>query len=349
MRLGLFLLLSGLWATAASAQDWATRAFCEVDPRPAAAADFAPFDLPALEAEAGEMLNAEGRFWRIESPDGAVSHLWGTYHVSAPSILQLPNIVKDRIDAADVVAVEVDYTSPDRDAILDQFNEPGRYRDPTDPFAMTEPLDLGFLEPEVQDWILDRLDGYGATEDALFVLTYPGLAAVLLSDPCEDYYFGTIPVQDDFIQTLGRIGGAKILGLEEPTDFFADLSGDEETAKGIVAVYAAYLQPSADNTERAISFQLYKEGRLGLLAAWDRAFIEHTLGAYGADALRLTNSYLVEFRNQRFTERLAEPLGNGGAFIAVGAAHLPGQSGLVNLFREQGFTVSRIPVPGEVL
>ncbi len=348
MRLWVFLVFSALWPVTASAQDWATRAFCEVEPRPVTAPDFAPFELATLEAEAAKIPNGNGRFWRIESPEGAVSHLWGTYHVSAPSILDLPDIVKARIRAADVVAVEVDYTLPDRDAILDQFNEPGRYRDPTDPFSMSEPLDLTYVGPEVEEWIFDRLNGYGTTEDAVFVLTYAGLAAVLLSDPCEDFYFGTVPVQDDYIQTLGRIGQAGILGLEHPAEFFADLAENEDTAKGIVAVYAAYLQPPPNTAGRAASFQLYIEGRLGLLAAWDRAYIEATLGDYGAEALRLTNYYLVEFRNQRFIERLAEPIAEGGVFIAVGAAHLPGPTGLVELLREDGFKVTRVPLPGEV-
>lgn len=348
MAKGLFAALLGLWASTAHAQDWATRAYCEVEPRTATAADFEPFDLAALIAEADEIPNPHGRFWRIESPEGAISHLWGTYHVSAPAILDLPEIVKDRISSAETLAVEVDYTLPDRDAVLDQFNEPGRYRDPSDPFSMSDPLDLSFVTPEVQDWLLDRLDGYGTTEDALFVLTYAGLAAILLGDPCEDYYFGTVPVQDDFIQTLGRIGRAQILGLEEPAEFFADLSEDEEAAKAITAVYAAYLQPPIDNSDRAVSFQLYNEGRLGLLAAWDRAFIEAVLGDYGPEALNQTNGYLVEFRNQRFLERLSGKMAEGGVFIAVGAAHLPGSTGLVNLFRENGFKVTRIPLPGEV-
>ena len=345
---GVFAAVLGIWTSCAHAQDWATRDFCEVEPRAATAAEFAPFDLNALEAEAAGISNSTGRFWRIESPEGAISHLWGTYHVSAPAILDLPTIVRDRITTAKTLAVEVDYTLPDRDAVLDQFNEPGRYRDPTDPFSMTEPLDLAFLSPEVQNWVLDRLDGYGTTEDALFVLTFAGLAAVLLSDPCEDFYFGTIPVQDDFIQTLGRIGRAEILGLELPTEFFADLSEDEETAKAIVAVHAAYLQPPPDNSGRAVSFQLYREGRLGLLSAWDRAFVEDTLEDYGPDALRLTNAYLVDFRNQRFLDRLADRLPEGGVFIAVGAAHLPGPMGLVSLLQDRGYKVTRIPVPGEI-
>ena len=348
MRQAVFGVILGLWPWSASAQDWATRAYCDVNLRPVAASDFAPHDLTELESAAADIPNGLGRFWKIETPSGNVSHLWGTYHVSAPEVLDLPTIVKDSIAAARLLALEVDYTFPDREAFLDQFNEPGRYRDASDPFAMQDPLDLGFLQSDVQTWIFDRLDGYGATEDELFVVTYGGLAALLLSDPCEDFTAGTIPVQDDFISTLGRIGGADVIGLERPDEFLTDLSEDETTAKGIVGVYASYLEPPANNDARAASFQLYLEGRLGLLAAWDEAFVTGVLGAEGAAALDLTNAYLVEFRNRRFLDRLAEPLDAGGVFVAVGAAHLPGQKGLVKLLEQTGYTLTRIPLPGEI-
>lgn len=347
MRLGVFLALSVIWPLAAPAQDWATRAYCETGPRPVTASDFAPHDLVALEAEAAAIPNGRGKFWRIESPEGAVSHLWGTYHVSAPAILDLPSIVRDRISEARVLALEVDYTLPDREAVLDQFNEPGRFRDPGDPFMMPGPLDLTYLGAAGETWIIDRLNGYGTTEDALFALSYAGLAAVLLADPCEDYFTGSIPVQDDFIQTLARIGGAEIVGLEDPVEFFTDLSQDEETAKALVAVYASYLEPPRDTGSRAAMFQLYLEGRLGLLAAWDNAFVTRALGRYGETALDLTNGYLVEFRNRRFLDRLSTLLAEGGTFIAVGAAHLPGETGLVNLLEENGYVMNRIMLPGE--
>ena len=348
MRLGLFFAFATLWPCLANAQDWATRAFCEVDPRPVTATDFAPDNLAELEARASEILHAKGRFWQIESPDGAVSHLWGTFHVSNPAILDLPEPVKDTIAAAQVVALENDFTFPDRDAFLNQLNEPGRYRDPGDPFSMQDPLDLSFLPDEVIDWVYQRLDDYGTTEDALFVLTYAGLAALLLADPCEDYTAGVVPVQDDFIYTLGHIAQADVIGLEAPEAFFSDLSEREETAKAIVAVYASYLEPPRDSAARAAMFQLYLDGRLGLLSAWDDAFVTRTLGPGGKTALDLTNEYLVAFRNQRFMESLAQPLEDGGAFIAVGAAHLPGETGLVSMLRNAGFSVERIPLPGEV-
>lgn len=348
MRRALLLALATLWPSLATAQDWATRAFCEVDPRPVTEADFAPHNLSELVSHADEVSHAKGRFWRIESPDGAVSHLWGTFHVSNPAILDLPDQVKDTISEAQLLALESDFSFPDRDAFLNQFNEPGRYRDPSDPFSMQEPLDLSFLPDEVIDWVYQRLEDYGTTEDALYVLTYGGLAALLLADPCEDFTAGTVPVQDDFIYTLGHIAQAEILGLEPPGAFFTDLAEREDAAKAIVGVYASYLQPPRDNAARAAMFQLYLEGRLGLLSAWDNAFVTRILGPDGKTALGLTNDYLVAFRNQRFVENLAEPLEQGGTFIAVGAAHLPGETGLVSLLKAAGYRVARIPLPGEV-
>lgn len=348
MRLGLFLLVAALCPGIAMAQGWATRDYCEVDPRPVTTTDFAPHDFSELEKQATQVPNGIGRFWRIESPGGAVSHLWGTFHVSAPSVLNLPAPVTDAIAEARVLALEVDYTLPDRDALFDQFNEPGRYRDPGDPFNMPGPLDLTYLGTEAENWIVDRLNGYGVSEDALWAVTYSGLAALLLSDPCEDYFAYTIPVQDDFIHTLGRIAGAQILGLEDPVEFFTDLAEDEETAKAIVAVYASYLAPPRDNAARAAMFQLYGEARLGLLFAWDNAYVTRMLGDFGKAALDKTNGYLVEFRNTRFMDRLADPLSDGGVFIAVGAAHLPGDTGLVSMLRDDGYKVTRLSLAGEL-
>jgi uncharacterized protein YbaP (TraB family) len=51
---------------------------------------------------------------------------------------------------------------------------------------------------------------------------------------------------------------------------------------------------------------------------------------------------LIVERNHRMAERLAQRLGEGGAFIAVGALHLPGEQGILNLLTQQGFEVSRV-------
>jgi uncharacterized protein YbaP (TraB family) len=41
-------------------------------------------------------------------------------------------------------------------------------------------------------------------------------------------------------------------------------------------------------------------------------------------------------------ERAAPPLASGGAFIAVGALHLAGKTGLIERFRADGYTVTKV-------
>ena len=47
-------------------------------------------------------------------------------------------------------------------------------------------------------------------------------------------------------------------------------------------------------------------------------------------------------RNRRMAERMQAPLKQGGAFIGVGALHLPGEQGLLSLLQARGYRVSRV-------
>jgi uncharacterized protein YbaP (TraB family) len=52
--------------------------------------------------------------------------------------------------------------------------------------------------------------------------------------------------------------------------------------------------------------------------------------------------HLVVDRNHRMSDRMQVYLRQGEVFIAVGALHLPGEEGLLNLLEQQGFTVRRL-------
>lgn len=348
MLRALLPLSLALAAPPALAQDWATAEVCTVETPAIHAEVFAPNSLEALQAEAARIPNPLGRFWRVTAPGGAVSHLWGTFHSTDPLILNLPDQTKDEIAAARVVAIEIDYIAKSREQLRATLMFEGRFQDASDPFAFT-PGDgtVAGLSPEVSEWVRDRAYELGWTEDFDLVLSLPGIAEMLLSDPCEDFAEGILPIQDVYVQLLGRLAGARILGLEHSDEFISDLNADPDLAGAIIASYAAYLRPMTTNADRATSFAIYLEGRLGLAQAWDYAFQREIHGPEGAQTLARTDDYLLDFRNRRFLERLSGELTEGGVFLAVGSAHLPGEDGLVELLRARGYTVDRIPLPGE--
>jgi hypothetical protein len=47
-------------------------------------------------------------------------------------------------------------------------------------------------------------------------------------------------------------------------------------------------------------------------------------------------------RNRLFVTRLSRHLADGNALIAVGAAHIPGRDGVLDLLEAQGYRITRL-------
>ena len=85
---------------------------------------------------------------------------------------------------------------------------------------------------------------------------------------------------------------------------------------------------------------LYDEERVGLVWPVLRAAAPDMTGdEEGYAAFEAT---MVNARNHTMAERALPLLEEGGAFIAVGALHLPGEEGLAALLSAKGFTVTAV-------
>ena len=51
---------------------------------------------------------------------------------------------------------------------------------------------------------------------------------------------------------------------------------------------------------------------------------------------------MITERNRRMTARMIRHLRGGGAFIAVGAAHLYGEEGIPSLLSKRGYRLTRL-------
>ena len=349
LRLPILLAVFLVAAAAAPAQDWATGETCTVDLPEIHGEALEPPGLAAIETTSAGIANANGRFWKVTAPNGATSHLWGTMPSSHPMILRLPGPVRDAINRARTVAIEVDETAESREEHRAAIHFESYYNEASDPFASDGSGDgtIAGLPLHVSDWIRDRALDTGWSEDAEIVLSPAGLAAMLRSEPCEDFARRAFPMQNNYIHLLGILAGADILALEKPGDFLADLKGRDDTARAIIAVRAARLHPDADNRKRSTLLALYLQGRIGIIRSWRAAQLQNVLGQRGRDALSVADAFMLTFRNRRFLDKLSPEWPMGDVFVAVDAGQIPGETGLVRMLRDAGLNVQRVHLAGE--
>ncbi|MCC7503117.1 MAG: TraB/GumN family protein [Flavobacteriales bacterium] len=140
-------------------------------------------------------------------------------------------------------------------------------------------------------------------------------------------------VLDDWLQKQGRAMDKSVVGLEtikEQIDA-VDRIPLEEQAR--MLLQQARMKGRHADAERAL--KNYVDGDLEALLA---QMVDDGLGGPADKAL-------LQDRNLRMIERMQEHMQGHGVFVAVGAAHLPGEHGLIEHLRRLGYTV--LPVVRE--
>lgn len=340
MKCVLIAAIFGLSGAAASAQEWITYEACDVT----GAAEYTP-DVPAAVSQrAAKIENSVGRFWRITSPGGQVSHLWGTTHSSHPELLALPAELREVLKNARIVANE-------RMKVARTRTELALWGDRSWMYGRPRPDDDDRLDPRIAEWVEARFRSLGVTSARMKAFSYAGLVGVALSSPCNDFTKSALPIMDEFITALATSYGARPDALERPDAAFRKFAGrdGEELSLALLHRYGAYLNPELAEKDPRGWAALYLQGRLGELIESERDLLTEMFGAEKADYyLRIGRGYLVDERNLTFFDAALPMLDDGRAVLAVGAGHIPGPKGLVTMFRNAGFTVERISTAGEV-
>lgn len=287
----------------------------------------------AIRAAAGSIVNGEGTFWRIDPGNGRrPSHLFGTVHVNDPRVIDIDAAVREAVSSASVLAVELDISRPNLQ--LAMFEDPGRLLLPDE--ARLEDL---FTPREIVA-LKERLTAMGMPYGFVRRMQPWFLTMTLSYPPCVLQTAKSAPPLDRYLIDLARQSNASILELEtiaEQLAAFADLPRDFHMAilRDMLAGPASYPNDVFETTIRA-----YEAQTIGLVMALSEDKMRATLGS-DAKVRDFTDS-LLDRRNARMAERAAPFIEDGGAFIAVGAAHLPGKGGLVQQLRARGYRVTRV-------
>lgn len=241
------------------------------------------------------------------------SYLYGTMHVSKRIAFLLDDVFYEALDKSAVIALESDpATWLESDTNNGNIgNGPGSNFNPrgfyTQAFALQSPDKKDLAEFIASD---DRLVNnilYRTTEYS--------------QDFEEDTYL------DMFIYQAGSKFGKKILALE-------DLE-ESQALVGKASLNAMKRRPDEWLQEKMEQHDLmslmqdaYRERNINLLDSIDRAmYTDHYL------------NHMLYIRNENMAKRLDSAIRRQVVFAGIGAAHLPGDKGVLALLQKEGYTV----------
>lgn len=274
----------------------------------------------AQAAQTGRLAKfSQGLLWKIESPGREASYLFGTMHSADPRITNVHQSVRDALNHASSFTMELLFNGASissmaeamffakgqtlRAAVGDELFEQTKQ-------AMTE---HGFPTHGLDSkkpWVIIMMLNTPRTE--------PGLALDLL------------------LQLEATLQGKPTFGLEtmeEQIGVFNDMSMEDQV---ILLRHAVHIHAEITREfERLV--EIYRSGDLNGLMELVRGYKDEAGGAYDAMLERLLTQ-----RNHVMVQRMAPRLKEGNAFIAVGAAHLPGENGLLDLLDRAGYRVSAV-------
>jgi len=298
--------------------------------------DFAanqPERLAAIEKEAAQVANGSGLLWKVEAKGVAPSWLFGTMHVTDPRVVDLPKAAKVAFEEARTVVIETTDVLDRRAMMAAMAQHPELMM-----FTGAEKL-TDHLDERQQAELKAALEERGIPLQTVIKMK-PWMLVSLASLPeCETQRQeqGAL-VLDALLAADAAKDGKAVAGLESMVDQFEAMASLPMAfhIEGLLSTLAL-----GDRIDDVIETMivLYTEGETGMFWPMMGAVMpgEDTEAGYAA-----FEEVMVTRRNHSMAKAAADFIDEGGAFIAVGALHLPGEEGLVALLQERGYTVSPV-------
>lgn len=275
-------------------------------------------------------IEADPAIWRIAS-DGGDVYLFGTVHILPPQLEWRTATINAALADADRIYFEADAMSPESQAemtaLIPQLgmNAPG--------------VTLSSLISEEAQANLARLaEGLGAPAGALESTLDPlqpwlaGLTVAIIQiqaagyDPTSGVEYRLKAAGDEAGMAYGYFET-----VEQQLRFFADMPIETQIADFEIGLAQTLEEP--DLLNRMVQ----------AWAAGDTDGLDTIMNESMRDTSADLYDVLIVQRNQNWIPLIEDILESGeSAFIAVGAGHVTGPQGIVNLLQARGHTVERI-------
>ncbi len=274
-----------------------------------------PFLLLASPGWARDQVYSQGLLWEIRGAAGAPSYLFGTIHSEDPRVTAVPRAVQRAFNSADAVVLELDLN-------------PQVVMSLATAMLLTDGSNLrDLLGKPLYQRTAAACAEYGIPEPMLMMMK-PWAAATTLMMPKAD----TGMFLDRILYQSAVEQGKTVRGLETPDEQMAVFDG--LALRHQIALLRSALDQRAEMEDFfARLHRAYLSRDLGKLMALN----EESMGEQDTELVKILDAELVVERNHRMALRMESHLRQGKAFVAVGALHLPGEEGILNLLAQRGY------------
>lgn len=254
-------------------------------------------------------------FWQLQAPGGQISYLFGTMHTDDNRVTDFPPQVLQALKNATTFMLEVAET-------------------PAPSLLQLPPGDSlrAYLSEEELAQVIALAETHVMPTEMVMRMK-PWLLAILFDLPSPQTPFA----QDFLLKAKAETLHKKIVGLETPEVHFGVM--DSLSINDQLIMLRTVLKRSQQEKERDFErlMKAYLSGDAERVARMDEAATQGVLPAALWQRMRVK---LLDERNVHMAERAVAKATQESVFIAVGAAHLAGKTGLIQAFRQAGFTVS---------
>ena len=263
--------------------------------------------------------NGNSLLWRIEGNGVVTSYLYGTMHMIEKEYYHFTDKMTKEISSSDAIIMEV-----------------GGIPNPLETLNMMR-LDSGdirsYFSDEDMHVIVEFFDKRLGTDPDSFWQTYGEMKPfMILQTISQNYFQGETESYDLDIMALAGQNEIPLIGLEtiEQQLGFFDVIPKEGMTSLILESIETF---DKEQKETAKMMKIYSEQKVDKLIPM--------MKKQSPEFMEFGDVFLYG-RNKAWVPKIKNEISNKKCFIAVGAAHLFGEGGLIDLLKKEGLTITPV-------